>query len=107
MSSSLRRGWLSASGFTQICVVSGAVSWTGEGDEAGDLQLWYNESSNVYRISASKTTGGYMLVCKLLMFYSFTSKSALTKSKRYKKKKSKFHFVQYLKQMVPCTEAQE
>ena len=74
---------LSRWGYTQICVVYGTVSWPGEGDEAGGLRLWYHERSNVSYISASKTSGGYMLVCELLVFYSFTSKIALTKSKRY------------------------
>ena len=74
---------LSRWGYTQICVVYGTVSWPGEGDEAGGLRLWNHERSNVSYISASKTSGGYKLVCELLVFYSFTSKIALTKSKRY------------------------
>ena len=88
--------------FTRLCVVNGTVSLPGKRDEAGQLDLSCDERSNLYRIYARKTAGGYLLVCELLMFYSFTSKSGLTKIK-----KSKFHFVQYLKQVVPCTEAQE
>ena len=51
--------WL---GFTQLCDVSGTVSWPGEGDEAGQLQLWYFERRNEYCIKASKTAGDIMAV---------------------------------------------
>ena len=77
--------WLSRSGFTQICVIRGTVSLPGAGNGAGELQLWYHEKKNQYLIYALKTTGDDELVCKSLMFYSFTSsfKSAVTKSNRY------------------------
>ena len=70
-------------GYTQICAVHGAVSWPGEGDGAGQLQLWCHEGNN--DICAGRTARDSKLVCELLilMFYSFTSKSALKKSKRY------------------------
>ena len=70
-------------GFTQICVLRGTVSWLGQGDGAGELQLWHHETSKLYIINASHAAGGYGQVCELLMFYSFTSKSPLTKSKCY------------------------
>ena len=75
-------GW---SGFTQICIC-GTVSLPVEGDGAGKLQLRYHEWRNVYSICASQTAGHHIEVCELLMFYqfySFTSKSALTKAKLY------------------------
>ena len=77
---------LSRVGFTQIGVARGTVAKTGVGDAEGELQLWYKEGSNEYRIKASKTAKGARGVwyVKLLMFLlRFTSKSALTKSKRY------------------------
>ena len=71
-------------GFTQICVARGTVLLPGEGDWRGEVKLFYNNSKmdNDYCIYTSKTTGDEMWVCELLMFYSFTSKSALTKTKR-------------------------
>ena len=76
--------WLSLSGFTQICVARGSVSWgSKDNDAAGELQLWYREMDNNYCLYASKTTGGDMAVCKVIDVLLFTSKSALTKSKRY------------------------
>ena len=75
---------LSLSGFTHICVARGSVSWGSEdNDAAGELQLWYRERDNNYCLYASKTTGGDMAVCKVTDVLLFTSKSALTKSKRY------------------------
>ena len=67
----------------QLSVVHGPVSRPGKGYVAGELQLWYTEGANVYTITVSRTAGRLMSVCELLMFYSFTSKSALTKSKLY------------------------
>ena len=52
-------------GYTQICAVHGAVSWPGEGDGAGQLQLWYQEGSNLYGIHAVKTARGDNMVCEL------------------------------------------
>ena len=81
-------------GWTQICAVHGEVSLPDEGDGAGQLQLRYQEGSNLYCIYAFKTAGGGKSVCELLilMFYSFTSKSALKKSKRYINKEVQISF---------------
>ena len=80
-------GWLRAfsrSGYTQICVTRGSVSWgSKDNDEAGELQLWCHERDNEYCLYASKTAGDAMAVCKVIDVLLFTSKSALTKSKRY------------------------
>ena len=100
--------WLSVIAGTQICAVHGAVSWPGEGDEAGQLQLWYHEGSNLYRICAVKKAGRRYLVRELLInVLLFHSQECTEKIKTLLTKKSKFHFVQYLsvKQIVPCTEA--
>ena len=61
--------WLSRLGFghTQICAVHGAVSWRGKGDVVRELQLWYEEGTNVYRIYAVKTAGRDNLVRELLI----------------------------------------
>ena len=87
-------------GFTQICGVHGTVSWTGESNGSGEVQLWSQEARKEYYIYASKTAERAESVSELLMFYSFTS--CPDKIKTLLTKKSKFHFVQYLKQMVPC-----
>ena len=74
----------SRSGFTQICVAHGIVSWgSKDNDAAGELQLWYREWDNNYCLIASKTAGVDLRVCKVIDVLLFTSKSALTKSKRY------------------------
>ena len=44
--------------FSCICVTRGSVSWGSEDDTAGELQLWYRELDNCYRIYASNTAGG-------------------------------------------------
>ena len=77
-------------GYKQLSVIHGTVSWPGAGDEAGWLQLWYNEMIDGYCIISSKTAGNGLVVCELLMFYSFTSKTALTKSKRYELRSPNF-----------------
>ena len=51
----------------QICAVHGAVSLPGQDDGAAELQLWYEEESNLYGIRVVKSTGGIMLVCELLI----------------------------------------
>ena len=99
---------LSRWGDTQICAVHGVVSWHGQGDQAGQLQLWYHEGSKSYVIYAVKTAGGDKLVRELLInVLLFHSQECTEKIKTLLTKKSKFHFVQYLsvKQIVPCTEA--
>ena len=71
---------LSLSGFTQICVARGNVSWGSEdNDEAGELQLWYCEWDNYYCIDARKTARGDKMVCKVidvftLHFQKYTDK---------------------------------
>ena len=75
--------WLSRRGFTQICVAHGIVSWWSEDNyEARELQLWYREMDNCYRLYASNTAGVILVYVKLLMFLLCTSKSALTKTKQ-------------------------
>ena len=63
--------WLSPfslSGFTQICVASGSVSWgSKDNDTAGELQLWYRKRDNYYRLYASNTKGVDRLVCKVML----------------------------------------
>ena len=62
----------------------GSVSWgSKDNDAAGELQLWCHERHNNYCLYARKTAGLDMLVCKVIDVLLFTSKSALTKSKRY------------------------
>ena len=57
----------SVSGFTQICVAHGMVSWRSKDDgAAGELQLWYHERNNLYRLYASNTAGAEILVCKVI-----------------------------------------
>lgn len=74
--------WFRRRGYTQICVVRGIVSWPGEGDGNGELQLWDRGHGkkddyliNVIKIAEVPTD---ILVCESLMFCAFTSKSALT-----------------------------
>ena len=75
---------LSQRGFTQSCVAHGIVSWgSKDNDVAGELQLWDHEMANYHYLYASNTAGVDMLVCKVIDVLLFTSKSALTKSKRY------------------------
>ena len=58
---------LSQWGFTQICVARGTVSWwSKDNDAAGELQLWYHERDNEYRLYASKKAKGDRLVCKVI-----------------------------------------
>ena len=58
---------LSRSGFTQICVARGNVSWVSEdNDAAGELHLWYHERDNIYYLYASNTAGHETVVCKVI-----------------------------------------
>ena len=58
---------LSRSGYTQICVARGTVSWwSDDNDPAGELQLWYREWDNDYCINARKTARGDKIVCKVI-----------------------------------------
>ena len=59
-------------GYTQICVARGIVSWGSEYGAAGELQLWYHESKNEYRIYTRKTAGGVLLEVKSKNINIFT-----------------------------------
>ena len=94
--------WL-LSGFTQICVARGLVSWgSKDNDAAGGLQLWYRERDNNYCINARKTARGDALVCKVIDVFALHFQKCANKIKTLLTTKSKFHFVQYRKQIVPC-----
>ena len=87
---------LSLSGFTQICVARGNVSWGSEdNDEAGELQLWYHERDNNYCLYASNTAGVDKAVCKVIDVFTLHFQKCTDKIKTLVTKKSKFHFVQY------------
>ena len=87
---------LSQSGFTQICVAHGIVSWgSKDNDEAGELQLWYRETDNYYRLYASNTAGAEILVCKVIDVFTLHFQKCSDKIKTLLTKKSKFHFVQH------------
>ena len=98
--------WLSRltlSGYTQICVARGSVSWgSKDNDEAGELQLWCRETDNDYCINARKTARGDKMVCKVIDVFTLHFQKCTDKIKTLLTKKSKFHFVQYWKQIVPC-----
>ena len=86
--------WVSQLGYTQLCVVLGTASLRGKKDGEGQLQLWYRARFNDCRILyASRIAGHDEMVCKLLMFSSFTSKHSLAKSaksKRYQQRSRNF-----------------
>ena len=87
---------LSQSGFTQSCVAHGIVSWESKGDgAAGELQLWYHERDNRYRLYASNTAGLDVTVCKVSDVFTLHFQKCTDKIKTLLTKKSKFHFVQY------------
>ena len=90
-------------GYIQSCVARGIVSWgSKDNDEAGELQLWYRESDNHYRLYASNTKRDDILVCKVIDVFTLHFQKCSDKIKTLLTKKSKFHFVQYWKQIVPC-----
>ena len=96
-------GWLSLWGFTQICVARGIVSWGSEDNDAAEkLQLWYRERDNNYQLYASKTAGGGELVCRVIDVFTLHFQKCTDKIKTLLTKRSKFHFAQYWKQIVPC-----
>ena len=64
--------WLSLSGFTQICVTHGIVSWgSKDNGAAGELQLWHDERDNYYYLYASNTAGDD-LVCKVIDVFTLS-----------------------------------
>ena len=64
---------LSRSGYTQICVAHGIVSWGSEDNDAvGELQLWYDEGDNLYRLYASNTAGLDRVVCKVIDVFTLS-----------------------------------
>ena len=94
---------LSRSGYTQICVARGTVSrWSEDNGKATELQLWYRERDNDYCINASSTAGDGVRVCKVIDVFTLHFQKYSDKIKTLLTKKSKFHFVQYWKQIVPC-----
>ena len=90
-------GWLSVfsqSGFTQICVARGRVSWgSKDNDAAGQLQLWYREKDNNCYLCAGNTVGLDMAVCKVVDVFTLRFQKCSDKIKTLLTKKSKFHFV--------------
>ena len=87
---------LSQSGYTQICVARGNVSWTSkDNDAAGELQLWYLETYNDYCLYPRTTAGDDMAVCKVIDVFTLHFQNCTDKIKTLLTKKSKFHFVQY------------
>ena len=85
---------LSWYGFTQICVARGSVSWGSEDNDApGELQLWYHERGNSYRLYASKLAGHDVVVCKVIDVFTLHFQKCSDKIKTLLTKKSKFHFV--------------
>ena len=93
--------------YTHICVARGNVSWgpswrSKDNAAAGELQLWYRKRDNDYYLYASKTTGDCMKVCKVIDVFTLHFQKCTDKIKTLLTKKSKSHFVQYWKQIVPC-----
>ena len=87
--------WLSLMGCIPICVARGIASWGSKDDTAGELQLWYHERDNEYRIYVRKTAGGGEGVCKVIDVFTLHFQKCTDKIKTLLTKKSKFHFVQY------------
>ena len=88
------RAWLSRNVYTQICVARGIVSWGSEDDAPGELQLWYKEEINKYRICA-ETADYAREVCKVIDVFTLHFQKCTDKIKTLLTKKSKFHFTQY------------
>ena len=93
---------LNQCGYTQICVARGSVSWRSKDDKAGELQLWYRRRDKDYRLHVRTTAGGGMLVCKVIDVFTLHFQKCTGKIKTLLTKESKFYFVQYWKQIVPC-----
>ena len=92
--------WVSQMGYTQLCVVHGTVSLRGKKDGEGELQLWYRAMFNDCRILYASRIAGHDEMVYELLFQECTDKSI--KIETLSTKKSKFHIVQYWKQMVLC-----
>ena len=89
--------------YTQLCVARGSVSrGSKDNDAPGELQLWYRARDNDYCINASNAAGDCILVCKVIDVFTLHFKKCTDKIITLLTKKSKFHFVQYWKQIVPC-----
>ena len=73
-----------------------------DNDAAGALQLWYRERDNDYYLYARKTEGDWESVCKVIDVFTLHFQKYTDKIKTSVTKKSKFHFVQYWKQIVSC-----
>ena len=94
---------LSLCGYTQICVARGSVSWgSKDNDAVGKLQLWYHERNNKYCLYAGNAAGDDEAVCKVIDVFNLHFQKCTDKMKTLLTKRSKFHFVQYWKQIVPC-----
>ena len=78
-------GWLSREGYAQICVARGIVSW-------GSEVTMQQESFNF----------GIMRGITITALYTLHFQKCTDKMKTLLTKKSKFHFLQYWKQIVPC-----
>ena len=90
--------------YTQSCVARGIVSWGSKDDATGELQLWCrdNRGMDEYYIYASMPAGDDRAVCKVIDVFTLHFQKCSDKINTLWTKKSKFHFVQYLKQIVPC-----
>ena len=65
--------WLSLSGFTQICVARGSVSWgSKDNGAAGELQLLYRKWDNHHCLYASNTAGLVMTVCRVIDVFTLS-----------------------------------
>ena len=81
---------LRQSGFTQICVARGVVSWESQdNDAAGELQLWCYERNNYYCLYASNTAGHETVVCKVIDVFTLYFQKCTDKIKTLLTKKSK------------------
>ena len=78
---------LSRSGFTQICVAGGTVSWGSKGDAARELQLWYQEREDEYCIYARKTASDGCAVCKVIDVFTLHFQKCTDKIKTLLTKK--------------------
>ena len=59
-------------GYTKRCVAHGKVSWGSKDSAAGELQLWYDEGDNLYKLYASNTAGLDRVVCKVIDVFTLS-----------------------------------